>query len=151
MPFGLRNALATFSRLVIKLDDFSGAYLDDVINYSTDWKNHLKDIRAVLSRVRDANLTLSPSKCQFAAAELDYLGHHIGLGRVQPRQKKVVALLAYPPPTNRKQLQVFHRACRLLQEVRAELCPHFCRVVRSAKKREQSLSGLPPWIEHSWI
>jgi len=102
MPFGLRNAPATFSRLVIKLlegmDDFSGAYLDDIINYSTDWKNHLKDIRAVLSRVRDANLTLSPSKCQFAAAELDYLGLHIGLGRVQPRQKKVEALLAYPPP-----------------------------------------------------
>jgi len=50
-----------------------------------------------------ANLTLSAKKCQFAAAELDYLGHRVGLGRVQPRMKKVEALLAYSVPVNRKQ------------------------------------------------
>jgi len=46
------------------------------------------------------NLTLCPAKCQFAAADLDYLGCHIGLERVQPKQKKVKALLAYPTPAN---------------------------------------------------
>ena len=39
MPFGLRNAPATFSRIVVKLlrglDDFLGAYLDDIINFSS--------------------------------------------------------------------------------------------------------------------
>jgi len=60
----------------------------------------------VFLRIRSANVTLSAKKCQFAAAELDYLGHHIGLGRVQPRMKKVEALLAYPIPVNRKQLPV---------------------------------------------
>ena len=111
MPFGLRNAPATFSRLVVKLlrglDEFSGAYLDDIISFSSSWKAHVSHIRAVLTRLRDAHLTLSSTKCQFAAADLDYLGHHIGLGRVQPRQKKVEALLAYPAPQNKKQLQSF--------------------------------------------
>jgi len=64
-------------------------------------------LRAVLSRIRSANVTLSAKKCQFAAAELDYLSHHIGLCRVQPRMKKVEAILAYPVPVNRKQLQSF--------------------------------------------
>ena len=44
MPFGLRNAPATLSRIVVKLlrslDDFSGAYLDDIINISPTWTAH---------------------------------------------------------------------------------------------------------------
>jgi len=75
MPFGLHNAPATFSRIVVKLlrdlDDFSGAYLDDIINFSQSWKVHADRVRTVLTRVRDAHLTLSPTKCQFAAAVLD--------------------------------------------------------------------------------
>ena len=109
MPFGLRNAPATFSKLVIKLlqgmETYSGAYLDDIISFSNTWKVHTRHLRAVLTRIRDASLTLSPSKCQFAAADLDYLGHHIGLGQVQPKQKKVQALLDFPAPTNWMQLQ----------------------------------------------
>lgn len=52
-------------------------------------------------------MTLNHTKCVFAAAEVDYLGHHIGLGKVQPREKKVEALLSFPRPQNRKQLQSF--------------------------------------------
>ena len=44
---------------------------------------------------------------KFAIAEVDYLGHHVGLEHVQPRAKKVEALLSYPTPVNRKQLQSF--------------------------------------------
>jgi len=66
MPFGLRNAPATFSRLVVKLlqgmDDFSWAYLDDIIIFSNSWDQHAAHIRAVLIRIRNANLTLSRHK-----------------------------------------------------------------------------------------
>ena len=51
MPFGLRNAPATFSRLVSKLltglETFAVAYLDDVIIFSDSWEEHLKQIRLV--------------------------------------------------------------------------------------------------------
>jgi len=108
MPFGLRNAPPTFSRLVSKLllgsDVFCAAYLDDVIILSDTWEEHLSHLRIVLSRIRAANLTLSPSKCCFAVAEVDYLGHQVGLGRVQPRAKKVQAVLDFPAPTNGRQL-----------------------------------------------
>ena len=67
MPFGLRNAPATFSRLVSKLllglDSFCAVYLDDIIIFSDSWEEHLRHLRMVFDRIRDARLTLSPSKC----------------------------------------------------------------------------------------
>jgi len=109
MPFGLRNAPATFSRLVSKLlvgcDSFCVGYLDDLLIFSETWEDHLKHIRIIFRKIREANLTLKLSKCEFAAAELDYLGHHVGLGKLQPREQKVQALLQFPRPTNRKSLQ----------------------------------------------
>jgi len=111
LPFGLRNAPATFSRLVIKLlkglENFSGAYLDDVIIFSDTWEEHLQHLTAVFERIRQAGLTLNKKKCEFACAELDYLGHHVGRGQVEPRRTKVEALLAFPRPTTRKQIQSF--------------------------------------------
>jgi hypothetical protein len=111
LPFGLRNAPATFSRLVIKvlkgLEHFCGAYLDDVITFSDTWEEHLQHLKAVFSRIRDAGLTLNRAKCDFACAELDYLGHHVGRGKLEPRRQKVEALLAFPRPTSRKQVHSF--------------------------------------------
>ena len=95
------------SRLLLGLDGFCAACLDDIIIFSDTWEDHLIRLCTVLSRIRAANLTLSPSNCYFAVAEVDYLGHHVGLGRVQPRAKKVQAVMDFPAPSNRRQLQQF--------------------------------------------
>jgi len=54
MPFGLRNAASMFSRLVSKLllclDAFCAAYLDNIINFSDTWEEHLSHLWTVLSR-----------------------------------------------------------------------------------------------------
>jgi hypothetical protein len=64
-------------------------------------------LRAVFTKIREAGLTLKPSKCEFANAEIDYLGHHIGQGKVQPRELKVEAIVNFARPENRKQVQAF--------------------------------------------
>ena len=83
MPSGLRNAPATLSRLVVKLlrglDELSGAYMDDIISCSLFWKEHASYTRVVLTPVQHAHLSLSPTKYQFSAADLDYLGQHVAL------------------------------------------------------------------------
>ena len=111
MPFGCRNAPATFSRLVRNLlsglEMFCAAYLDDIIIFSSSWADHKRHIAEVLRRIRNAGLTLNLSKCVFAVAELDYLGHQIGCNRVQPREQKIAALLQYGRPVDRKSLQSF--------------------------------------------
>lgn len=111
MSFGLRNAPATFSRLITKvlqgLNEFCDAYLDDVIIFSVAWEEHMSHLRQVLQRIDKANLTLNLSKCVFANAEIDFLGHHIGLNIVQPRRQKVEVLLGFPQPVSKKQVQAF--------------------------------------------
>ena len=111
MPFGLRNAPATFSRLVHALlygmETFCVAYLDDILIFSETWSDHLKHLNLVFTRVREAKLTLKLSKCEFAAAELDFLGHYVGLGKLLPREQKVKALIDFPRPVNRKGVQRF--------------------------------------------
>jgi len=92
---------------------------------------------AVLSRIRSANLTLGATKCKFAAAELDCLGHHIGLGNVHPRMKKVEALLAYPVPLNRKKLQLsLSRVGWILPEVRTKLRTNLRCSFRSTEEKK---------------
>ena len=111
MPFGLRNAPATFQKLVQKvllgLDTFTAAYLDDILIFSESWHEHICHIKEVLKRIRQAGLTIKACKCDFATAEVDYLGHTIGLGKVAPRNAKVLALQNFPRPNNKKQLQSF--------------------------------------------
>jgi hypothetical protein len=111
MPFGCRNAPATFSRLVTKLladlETFCVSFLDDILIFSDSWQEHKCAIAEVLQRIEDAGLTLNLNKSVFAVAELDYLGHRIGRGKIQPLEKKISALLQYDRPKNRKQLQSY--------------------------------------------
>ena len=111
MSFGLRNAPATFSKLVRKLfqglESFCEAYLDDVLIFSKNWEDHVSQMKQVLQRIAEAHLKLNLKKCVFANAELDFLGHHVSLNAIQPRAQKVEALLNFPQPTNKKQMQSF--------------------------------------------
>uniref|UniRef100_A0A8C5LU94 Gypsy retrotransposon integrase-like protein 1 n=1 Tax=Leptobrachium leishanense TaxID=445787 RepID=A0A8C5LU94_9ANUR len=72
MPFGMKNAPATFQRLIDRLLDglqgFACAYLDDIAIYSQSWEEHLVHVGTVLGRIRDANLTLKPEKCKVGMA-----------------------------------------------------------------------------------
>ncbi|GFW22784.1 retrovirus-related Pol polyprotein from transposon 412 [Trichonephila clavipes] len=68
MPFGLCNATATFERLMeTVLGGLSYeaclVYLDDIIIVVRSFEEHLKNIRRVLQKLKEANLKSSPSKC----------------------------------------------------------------------------------------
>ena len=53
MPFGMRNAPATFQRFINQVTaEIEGceAYIDDVIIYSDNWSDHVKQIRTFLRK-----------------------------------------------------------------------------------------------------
>ncbi|XP_068250803.1 uncharacterized protein [Palaemon carinicauda] len=82
MPFGMKNAAATFQRLMNFITcDLEGCvvYIDDLIIYSDDWETHLKRIRALFEILRKAGLVVNLRKSDFAQAKVIYLGHEIGL------------------------------------------------------------------------
>ena len=114
MPFGLSNAGATFERV---MESVLGTlqwqkcicYLDDVIIFGSDFKTTLDNLRAVFSRLRDANLKLKPSKCKFFQKEVAFLGHMATERGTQCDPEKTEAVRNWPRPTNSKEVRSFLR------------------------------------------
>lgn len=118
IPFGLKNAPATFQRLMQEvLGDVPNCsvYLDDMVVFSSDWKSHLSVLREVFQRLADASLTLNLAKCEFGKATVTYLGKQVGHGQVWPVEPKVSAVLSFPVPTTRWELGMagyYHCFCK---------------------------------------
>ncbi|XP_068205388.1 uncharacterized protein [Palaemon carinicauda] len=110
MPFGMRNAASTFQRMMWMITNgLKGCvvYLDDIIIFSDNWKDHVDRIRALFRAIADAGLVVNLSKCEFGKAEVIYLGHHVGQGKVLPKEKNIEAVLAFPTPKTRKNVRQF--------------------------------------------
>ncbi|XP_076685843.1 uncharacterized protein LOC143377921 [Andrena cerasifolii] len=112
MPFGLKNAPATFQRLMDQvLTGLQGielfVYLDDIVIYASSMKEHATKFKRLMNRLRDANLYLQPDKCEFLKKEVSYLGHIIGEEGVKPDPKKIIAVKEFPTPTTVKNVKQF--------------------------------------------
>lgn len=111
MPFGMVNAGATFVRMMKKVlhghEEYADAFIDDVGIFSDSWELHLDHLRTVFQVLRDSNLTAKPSKCSLGFAELEFLGHIAGNGKLKPVQDKVEAILKFPVPTTKKNVRSF--------------------------------------------
>lgn len=110
MAFGMRNAPATFQRLMhLVLSDVANCnvYLDDIVVFTYSWTDHMQTLREVFKRLSKANLTLNLAKCEFGKATVTYLGKVVGHGQVRPVNAKVEAVLSYPTPTTRRELRRF--------------------------------------------
>ncbi|XP_040262454.1 uncharacterized protein LOC120978250, partial [Bufo bufo] len=111
MPFGMKNAPATFQRMVDQLlrglQSFACAYLDDIAIHSDTWEAHLEHVGVVLDRIRGAGLTLKPDKCHLGMAEVQYLGHRVGCGKQRPEPAKIEAVANWPTPHTKTQVMAF--------------------------------------------
>ena len=57
-------------------------YLDDVIVIGKTFKDHLENLKEVLTRIHGAQLKLSPKKCSLFQKEVQYLGHLVSAAGV---------------------------------------------------------------------
>ena len=112
MPFGLMSSPITFSRLINTV--FEGlmgldllAYMDDLIIASNSLEEHFEKLRRVLQRLRDSNLKIKLSKCNFLKKEIKYLGHAICKDGVQVNPNKIMAVKDFPTPTSKKAIMQF--------------------------------------------
>ena len=64
-------------------------------------------LRELLRRLREANLTAKPSKCYIGYETIDFLGHQIGHGLIQPLPGKLESVQNAPRPLTKKQLRSF--------------------------------------------
>ena len=109
--FGLRNAGATFQRLMDEIFAHLPCivvYIDDLLIFSPNMEQHAKDIAAVLQILKENGLIIRPDKCIWAKSAIEFLGHNITNKGVLPLQKKVTAIENYPRPTTVKELMAFN-------------------------------------------
>ena len=109
-PFGLSQAPAYFQRLVhevLKGITFAFGYLDDILIFSPDNKTHLKHLEIVFQRLREADLKLKASKCNFFKRHIQYLGHLVSGEGIEPLPEKLEAVRKMPPPTTPKEVRQF--------------------------------------------
>jgi hypothetical protein len=112
MPFGLKNGPSVFQRF---MDHVLGrykwqcvlVYIDDIIVYSPDFDQHLKDIDKILSLIVDSGLTLSPSKSHLAYQTIKALGHSISNLGIGTNDEAVKAVKEFPTPKNVHELKRF--------------------------------------------
>ena len=75
-------------------------YLDDILIYTMDLKEHDQLVRQVLQVLRQNQLYLQYEKCTFTQNTIKYLGFIIGNGEICMDLKKVKAIQAWPEPKN---------------------------------------------------
>jgi len=80
---------------------------EDIVVYSDSWNDHLKHIRVVLGRLREAGLTASPKKCYWGESTIEFLGHSVGGCRMALPTHRAEALSQYTRPTTKKGLRAF--------------------------------------------
>ena len=112
MSFGLQGAPASFQSLMNQV--LAGltfknclVYIDDIICLSKDFKEHLTHLTAIFGRIRDAGLRLKPSKCHFAAEEVQFLGHVVSKDGVSVDQRKIELVKNFPTPKSQHDVRSF--------------------------------------------
>ena len=116
MPFGLANAPATFERMMEHILrglhwETCLIYLDDVIIFSRTFDEHLVRLHEVLTRLKEANLKLSSTKCKLFRSEVECLGHIVSGDGVKTDPKKIEAITAWPTPKCPKEVRSFVGLC----------------------------------------
>ncbi|GJY54159.1 reverse transcriptase domain-containing protein [Tanacetum coccineum] len=110
LPFGLKNAGATYQRLIDKV--FSHhmgrnmeVNVDDMVIMSDSEKKMMADITETLERLRAINLKLNPKKCSFGVEEGVYSGHLITKQGIRAKPFKVKAVSTLRPPKTVSKMQ----------------------------------------------
>ncbi|XP_057435810.1 uncharacterized protein LOC130728374 [Lotus japonicus] len=110
MPFGLKNAGATYQRLMDKI--FSKqvgrnmeVYVDDMIVKSVRASDHGGDLKEVFTQLRTYQMKLNPEKCSFGIQGGKFLGFMLTSRGIEVNPDKGRAILEMKSPTSVKEVQ----------------------------------------------
>ncbi|PKI35911.1 hypothetical protein CRG98_043699, partial [Punica granatum] len=112
IPFGLKNAGATYQRaMVILFHDMMykevEVYVDDMIAKSKEGEDHLVNLKRLFDRLKEYKLRLNPAKCTFGARSGKLLGFVVSECGIEVDLDKVKAIKELPPPSTVREVRGF--------------------------------------------
>ena len=142
MPFGLKNAGATFQRAMDlafanEKDVFLVVYLDDLTVFSKSDEEHMYHLKTVFQKCRKYGLSLNPKKSLFAMEEGKLLGHIISKDGIRIDPARVQAIQQIDLPRNKKEIQSFNGKMNFLRRFVPNLAEHLREITNMLKKDSQ--------------
>ncbi|KAJ4978546.1 hypothetical protein NE237_009326 [Protea cynaroides] len=112
MSFGLTNTPATFMELMNQvfhdmLDTSVFVFIDDILVYSKNEETHIKNLNAVMQRLRKEKLYVKFSKCEFWLKEVAFLGHVVSAEGIKVDPSKIEAIVKWEAPKSVAEIRSF--------------------------------------------
>nr|GFB06336.1 hypothetical protein [Tanacetum cinerariifolium] len=112
MPFGLTNAPAVFMDLMDRvckpyLDKFVIVFIDDILIYSKEEKEHEEHLKAILELLKKEELYAKFSKCEFWIPKVQFLGHVIDSQGIHMDPTKIKSIKDWASPKSPTEIHQF--------------------------------------------
>ena len=142
MPFGLKNAGATYQRLMNKMFAHQigrnvQVYVDDMLVKSLHEVDHLDDLRETFDTLRSFNMKLNPNKCTFRVTAGKFLGFMVSQRGIEVNPEKVRGIMELEPPRTVMEVQSLNGKIaalnRFVSRATDRCLPFFCTLRKSFK------------------
>jgi hypothetical protein len=112
------------------LDDFVFVYINDILIYSDSKAEHIKHVKQMLQRLRNARLQADINKCEFSIHEIKYLDLIVKRNKIRMNSKKIEIILQWSISQNLKQDQKFFIFCNFYRR----FIKNFAKIMKSLIK-----------------
>ena len=158
MPFGLKNAGATYQRLVNRMfqkqiGTTMEVYIDDMLVKSTTVELHIAHLSEAFQILREYSMKLNPAKCAFGVSPEKFLGFIVNNRGIEENPDKIKAVLDMPSLSGIKKVQCMTgRIVALSRFVSraSDKCQPFFQVLKKAfqwdTKCEEAFSALKTYL-----
>ena len=139
MPFGLKNAGATYQRAMVTLfhdmiHQEIEVYVDDMIAKSNTEEEHLGHLHKLFDRLKKYRLRLNPNKCTFGVRSGKLLGFIVSSKGIEVDPAKVKAIQEMPIPRTEKQVRGFLGRLNYIARFIAHMTPTCVPIFKLLKK-----------------
>ena len=140
MPFGLKNAGATYQRLVNRMfqkqiGTFMEVYIDDMLVKLIKAELHITHLAEAFQVLKSYNMKLNPAKCAFGVSAGKFLGFIVNNRGIEANPDKIKAVLYMLPPSNIKDIQRLTGRIAVLSRFvskASDKCQPFFQVLKKA-------------------
>jgi hypothetical protein len=129
MPFGLKNAGATYQRMMNKvfqneIGDMLEVYMDDMIVKSQAEDDHASRLKKVFDQARKHRMRFNPEKCTFGVKAGKFLGFYLTERGIEANPDKCRAFSELPTPRSKKSIQILNGMLTSLSRFVARSAQH---------------------------